>query len=90
MDIVALCPCLQPHVTAPILRQCLRMALAMLVMTGRARCEAFAGGPEKGAVSVPCNAFAPQRSRGQYCLGCSFVSMCTVPRMSTCWLAMKS
>ena len=35
MDIVALCQCLQPHVTATTLRQCSRIALAMLVMTGR-------------------------------------------------------
>jgi len=35
MDIVALCQCLQPHVTATTLRQFSRMALAMLVMTGR-------------------------------------------------------
>jgi putative transposase len=35
MDIVALCQCLQSHVTATTLRQCSRIALAMLVMTGR-------------------------------------------------------
>ena len=35
MDIVALCQCLRPHVTATTLRQCSRMAGAMLVMTGR-------------------------------------------------------
>jgi putative transposase len=35
MDIVALLQCLQPHVTATTLRQCSRIALAMLVMTGR-------------------------------------------------------
>jgi putative transposase len=35
MDIVALCQCLQPHVTATTLRQCSRIALAMVVMTGR-------------------------------------------------------
>ncbi len=35
MDIVALCQCLQPYVTVTTLRQFSRMALAMLVMTGR-------------------------------------------------------
>lgn len=35
MDIVALCQCLQPYVPATTLRQCSRIALAMLVMTGR-------------------------------------------------------
>ena len=35
VDIVALLHCLQPHVTATTLRQCSRIALAMLVMTGR-------------------------------------------------------
>src|SRR5262245_50259504 len=35
MDIVALLQCLQPHVTATTLRQCSRIALAMLAMTGR-------------------------------------------------------
>ncbi len=35
VDIVALFHCLQPHVTATTLRQCSRIALAMLVMTGR-------------------------------------------------------
>ena len=35
MDSVALFQCLQPHVTATTLRQCSRIALAMLVMTGR-------------------------------------------------------
>ena len=35
MDIVALCQCLQPHVPATTRRQLSRMALAMLVMTGR-------------------------------------------------------
>jgi putative transposase len=35
VDIVALLHCLQPHVTATTLRQCSRMALAMLLMTGR-------------------------------------------------------
>src|SRR5262252_2463695 len=34
-DIVALCQCLHPHVTATILRQCSRIVSAMLVMTGR-------------------------------------------------------
>ncbi len=35
MDILALFPCLQPHVTATSCRQCSRIAWAMLVMTGR-------------------------------------------------------
>jgi DDE superfamily endonuclease len=35
MDIVALCQCLQPHVTATTCRPFSRIALAMLVMTGR-------------------------------------------------------
>ena len=35
MDIVALCQCLQPYVTATTLRQFNRIALAMVVMTGR-------------------------------------------------------
>ena len=35
VDIVALLHCLQPHVTATTLRQCSRIAFAMLVMTGR-------------------------------------------------------
>src|SRR5678815_2569685 len=35
MDIVALFQCLQPHVTPTTLRQCSRIAWAMLVMTGR-------------------------------------------------------
>ena len=35
MDIVALCQCLQPHVTATTLRQFSRIALAIVVMTGR-------------------------------------------------------
>src|SRR6266850_1869433 len=35
MDIVALCRCFQPHVTATTLRQFSRIAWAMLVMTGR-------------------------------------------------------
>src|SRR6266571_5080088 len=35
MDIVALCQCLQPHVTATTLRQCRRIVCAMVVMTGR-------------------------------------------------------
>jgi putative transposase len=35
MDIVALCQCLQPYVTATTLRQFSRIALAMVVMTGR-------------------------------------------------------
>jgi putative transposase len=35
MDIVALCQCLQPHVPATTCRQFQRIALAMLVMTGR-------------------------------------------------------
>jgi len=35
MDIVALFQCLQPHVTTTTLRQCSRIAWAMLVMTGR-------------------------------------------------------
>jgi putative transposase len=35
MDIVALCQCLQSHVTATTLRQFSRIALAMLGMTGR-------------------------------------------------------
>ena len=35
VDMVALFQCLQPHVTATTLRQCSRIALAMLVMTGR-------------------------------------------------------
>ena len=35
MDIVALCQCLQPHVPATTRRQFSRIALAMLVMTGR-------------------------------------------------------
>ena len=34
-DIVALCHCLHPHVTATTLRQCSRIVCAMLVMTGR-------------------------------------------------------
>jgi putative transposase len=34
-DIVALFQCLQPHVTATTVRQCSRIAWAMLVMTGR-------------------------------------------------------
>ena len=35
MDIVALCQCLHPHVTATTLRQFSRIALAIVVMTGR-------------------------------------------------------
>lgn len=35
MDILALLQCLQPHVTATTLRQCRRIAYALLVMTGR-------------------------------------------------------
>jgi putative transposase len=35
VDIVALFQCLQPHVTATTVRQCSRIAWAMLVMTGR-------------------------------------------------------
>ena len=35
VDMVALFQCLQPHVTATTVRQCSRMAWAMLVMTGR-------------------------------------------------------
>jgi putative transposase len=35
VDIVALFHCLQPHVTATTVRQCSRIAWAMLVMTGR-------------------------------------------------------
>ena len=35
MDIVALCQCLQPHVSTTTLRQIHRIAWAMLVMTGR-------------------------------------------------------
>src|SRR6266567_3636885 len=35
MDILALLQCLQPYVPATTLRQCSRIALAMLVMTGR-------------------------------------------------------
>ena len=35
MDIVALLPCLQPAVTKTTRRPCRRIALAMLVMTGR-------------------------------------------------------
>ena len=35
MDIVALCQCFYPHVTATTLRQCHRIMAAMLVMTGR-------------------------------------------------------
>ncbi len=35
MDILARFQCLQPHVTATLCRQCSRIALAMLVMTGR-------------------------------------------------------
>ena len=35
MDILALCQCLHPHVTATTLRQFSRIALALLVMTGR-------------------------------------------------------
>ena len=35
MDIGALCQCLQPHITTTTLRQCRRIAWAMLVMTGR-------------------------------------------------------
>ena len=35
MDILALFQCLQPHVTATTLRQCSRIALAMLVLPGR-------------------------------------------------------
>jgi putative transposase len=35
MDIVALCQCLQPHVTVTTLRQFRRIACAMVVMTGR-------------------------------------------------------
>jgi DDE superfamily endonuclease len=35
MDIVALCDCLHPHVTATTRRQCSRIVWAMLVMTGR-------------------------------------------------------
>ena len=35
MDILALFQCLHPHVTATTLRQCSRIASAMLVMTGR-------------------------------------------------------
>lgn len=35
MDIVALLQCLQPAVTKTTLRQCSRIALAMLVITGR-------------------------------------------------------
>ena len=35
MDILALFQCLQPHVTATTLRQCSRIASAMLGMTGR-------------------------------------------------------
>ena len=35
MDILALFQCLRPHVTTTTLRQCSRIAWAMLVMTGR-------------------------------------------------------
>src|SRR6266849_10336666 len=35
MDSVALFQCLQPHVTATTLRQCSRIADAIVVMTGR-------------------------------------------------------
>ena len=35
MDIVALCQCLRPHVTATTLRQLRRIVAALLVMTGR-------------------------------------------------------
>ena len=35
VDMVALFQCLQPHVTATTVRQCSRIAWAMLVMTGR-------------------------------------------------------
>src|SRR5215211_9188630 len=35
MDIIALCDCLQPHVTTTTRRQCSRIVWAMLVMTGR-------------------------------------------------------
>ena len=35
MDIVALCHCLRPHVTATTLRQLSRIVAALLVMTGR-------------------------------------------------------
>src|SRR4030095_9988096 len=35
MDIVALCKCLRPHVTATTLRQLSRIVAALLVMTGR-------------------------------------------------------
>ena len=35
MDIVALCQCLRPHVTATTLRQLSRIVPALLVMTGR-------------------------------------------------------
>ena len=35
MDIVALCQCLRPYVTATTLRQLSRIVAALLVMTGR-------------------------------------------------------
>ena len=89
MDIVALLQCLQPAVTKTTRRQCSRIVLAMLVMTGRVTMLGLSRGPGQGAVIGRCNAFSPRSSRGPPCSGCSFVSMCTVPRMSTSWSAMN-
>ena len=91
MDIVALLQCLQPAVTRTTLRQFSRIVLALLVMTGRVTMlglSRWAG--HRGQLSDRAALFLPRCSRGPCCFGCSFVSMCTVLRRSTCWWAMKS
>ena len=91
MDIVALLQCLQPTVTTTTLRQCSRIVLAHAGHDGTCHdVGPLPLGRPRGQLSDRAALFLHGASRGPRCFGCSFVSMCTVLRRSTCWWAMKS
>lgn len=60
MDIVALFPCLHPHVMTTTLRQCSRMTAAMLVMTGRVTMLGLSRWAGKGGSSRTVQRFFAQ------------------------------
>ena len=90
MDILALLQCLQPTVTRTTLRQFSRIALAMLVMTGRVTMLGLSRWAGQGGSYRTVQRFFSTVIPWATLFWVFFRQHVYVQRMSTCWRAMKS
>ena len=90
MDVVALFQCLRPSLPSTTWRQLSRIALALLVMTGRVTMLGISRWAGKGGSYRTVQHFFSTVMPWAILFWCSSVNMCTARMMSTWLLAMKS